>query len=349
MEGAAICFSQIEEFRVKDLFYDIINAGLWGDEGLSKGFSFSEHEADVLFEMGLLQAVGGLMVTGMDVCGVAIGGRKKERWISTLLHIEEKNRKIESLAERIVSSLKAEGMKTEVFKGVSVAKWYRNPMVRSYGDIDVVISEGFEKITDILDKKRIPFRRDHQDIVCRIEDIDVEFHPQREYVYCPKDNRTLQQLVMDYPDSPEVYLACIIVHLRRHMLTYGVGMKQTCDVAVMLRNAELNMDFMAEVIDRLHMERFCSALFGFIKRRFRVECFPIAPDCGNSSFFIEETVWRDGYILKMQREDRSKGLPALRRVAGNAWFWMKRCVRMSAVMSREAACFIPYMIKRRIS
>lgn len=222
-------------------------------------------------------------------------------------------------------------------------------MVRSYGDIDVVISESFEKITDILNRKRIPFRRDHQDIVCRIEDIDVEFHPQREYVYCPKDNRTLQQLVMDYPDSPEVYLACIIVHLRRHMLTYGVGMKQTCDVAVMLRNAELDMDFMAEVIDRLHMARFCSALFGFIKRRFRVECFPIAPDCGSSSFFIEETVWRDGYILKMQREDRSNGLPALRRVAGNAWFWMKRCVRMSAVMSREAACFIPYMIKRRIS
>ena len=348
MEGAAICFSKIEEFRVRNLFYDIINAGLWGDEGLSKGFSFSEHEADVLFEMGLLQAVGGLMVTGMDVRGVAIGSRKKERWISTLLHIEEKNRKIESLAERIVSSLNAEGMKTEVFKGISVAKWYRNPMVRSYGDIDVVISEGFEKITDILDKKRIPFRRDHQDIVCRIEDIDVEFHPQREYVYCPKDNRTLQQLVMDYPDSPEVYLACIIVHLRRHMLTYGVGMKQICDVAAMLRNAELDMDFMAEVIDRLHMARFCSALFGFIKRRFRVECLPIAPDCGSSSFFIEETVWRDGYMLKKEREERAIGISSVKRVTGNVWFWIRRCVRMSGIMPREAVWFLPYMVGRRI-
>lgn len=348
MEGAAVYFCQTEKVLMRDIFYNILNAGLWEDRNLSKDFSFSENEIDTLFEMGRLQAVGGLMMTGMNVYGISLG-KQKVRWINTLMGIENKNRKIDVLAEKIVSSLNAEGMNAEVFKGVSVAKWYRNPLARSYGDIDVVITEGFENIVNILGRKKIPFTVEHQDIVCNIEGISVEFHPQREYVYCTKDNRTLQRLVKDFPNSNEVYLACIIVHLRRHMLTYGVGMKQVCDVAVMLKNADMDMDFMAEIIRELHMERFCAALFGFLKRCLEVEVFPIGPDCGRNSLFIEETVWRDGYILKMQRENRSKGLPALRRVAGNAWFWVKRCVRMSAVMPREAACFIPYMVKRRIS
>lgn len=332
---------------MRELFYKILNKGLWGGGCCSEVFSVSEDETDILFRMGQLQAVGGIMMMGMNECGL-VPVRNKTQWISTLIHIEQKNRKIELLAERIVSGLKKEGLEAEIFKGVSVAKWYRNPLARSYGDIDVVVAEGNGKIGDILEKKGIDFKSEHQDIVCTIEGISVEFHPQREYVYCPKDNRTLQRMVREFPNSNEVYLVCIMVHLRRHILTYGMGMKQVCDVAVMLRNAELDMEFLSKIIKELHMERFCAALFGFLKRCLEVEVFPIEPDCGRNSVFIEETVWRDGYLLKMEREKRSKGLPALRRVAGNAWFWVKRCVRMSAVMPREAAWFIPYMVKRRV-
>lgn len=111
---------------MRDLFYDILNAGLWGDECLSKGFSVSEREADVLFEMGLLQAVSGLMVTGMDVCGVISDKKNKNKWIGTLLNIEDMNRRIEALAGNIVTDLKSQGITAEVFKGTSVAKWYKN-------------------------------------------------------------------------------------------------------------------------------------------------------------------------------------------------------------------------------
>lgn len=333
---------------MRGVFYRILNSGLWGGDSRSGGFSVSESQADELFEMGRLQAVGGLLMVGMEELGMT-PGIQKGKWLGMLMHIEKKNRECEALAKRILDGLRAAGMNVEVFKGGSVAEWYRNPEVRSYGDIDVVISEGFGMIESILNEKGIVYRRDHQDVVCNIEGIDVEFHPQREYTYCPEDNRTLQQLVKDFPDSAEVYLACIIIHLRRHFLTHGVGMKQVCDVAVMLRNANLDMDFMAKVIRMLNMERFCSALFGFIKRRFGVESFPVAPDCGSYSLFIEETVWRDGYMLKFEREHRAKGISSIERVVGNAWFWIKRSIRMSAVMPREAAWFLPYMIRRRIA
>lgn len=333
---------------MRELFYKILRSGLWGGDSRTRGFSVSESERKVLYKMGYVQAVSGILAMGMDECGVDLGNDSIV-WAKVLMYIERKGRKIEVLAQKIVKGLENEGLKAEVFKGPSVAKWYRNPLARSYGDIDVVVAEGNEKIEGLLSKWGVECKRLYEDVECSIEGVNVEFHQRRDFAYCPKDNRTLQQLVKDFPNSNEVYLACIMVHLRRHLLAYGMGMKQVCDVAVMLRNAELDMDFMAEIIRELHMERFCAALFGFLKRCLGVEVFPIEPDCGRNSVFIEETVWRDGYLLKMQRENRSMGLSALRRVAGNAWFWVKRCVRMSAVMPREAAWFIPYMVKRRVT
>lgn len=333
---------------MRELFYKILRSGLWGGDSRTRGFSVSESERKVLYKMGYVQAVSGILAMGMDECGVDLGNDSIV-WAKVLMYIERKGRKIEVLAQKIVRGLENEGLKAEVFKGPSVAKWYRNPLARSYGDIDVVVAEGNEKIEGVLSKWGVECKRLYEDVECSIEGVNVEFHQRRDFAYCPKDNRTLQQLVKDFPNSNEVYLACIMVHLRRHLLAYGMGMKQVCDVAVMLRNAELDMDFMAEIIRELHMERFCAALFGFLKRCLGMEVFPIEPDCGRNSVFIEETVWRDGYLLKMQRENRSMGLSALRRVAGNAWFWVKRCVRMSAVMPREAAWFIPYMVKRRVT
>lgn len=333
---------------IRELFYRILNSGLWGGGSRSEGFSVSDRERRTLFEMGRLQAVSGVLAIGMDECGVDLGSDRLS-WVKTLMYIEKRGKKIDLLARKIVEELADEGMTAEVFKGPSVAKWYRKPEARSFGDIDIVVMKGAERIEEVLRKWGIGYKREHEDVVCMIERINVEFHHRRDYVYCPKDNRVLQQLVKDFPNSNEVYLACIMVHLRRHILAYGMGMKQVCDVAVMLRNAELDMEFLSKIIKELHMERFCAALFGFLKRCLEVEVFPIEPDCGRNSVFIEETVWRDGYLLKIERENRSKGLPALRRVAGNAWFWVKRSVRMSVVMPREAVWFIPYMVKRRVS
>ena len=255
---------------MRELFYKILNTGLWGGGSRVKGLSVSDRERRTLFEMGRLQAVGGVLAIGMDECGVDLGSDRLS-WIKTLMYIEKRGKKIELLANGIVERLACEGLTAEVFKGPSVAKWYRKPEARSFGDIDIVVMKGAERIEEVLRKWGIGYKREHEDVVCMIERINVEFHHRRDYVYCPKDNRVLQRLVKEHPESAEVYLVCVMVHLRRHILTYGMGMKQVCDVAVMLRNAELDMEFLSKIIRELHMERFCAALFGFLKRCLEVE------------------------------------------------------------------------------
>lgn len=165
---------------MRDLFYDILNMGLWGEKSRTMGFSMSESQADVLFEMGRLQAVGGLIIAGMEEMGIIIDGNY-DKWKNLLINFEKKNSKMEGLAHRIISDLTSWGIKAEVFKGTSVGRWYRNPSVRNYGDIDIVVSEGMERIAGILEDKKIYFENHHDDIFCKIGGFYVEFHPQREY------------------------------------------------------------------------------------------------------------------------------------------------------------------------
>lgn len=333
---------------MRTLFYEILKAGLWGN-GINSGYShIPDKSMETLFEMGTTQAVTGILATGMETCGIKPADNSI-KWIKELMIIERKNRKMLLLTERILELLGNNGIDAEVFKGVTVAKWYKNPLARGYGDIDVVVNENIRKIEDLLKENGIVFVKEHQDVVCRMDGIRVEFHPQREYAYCPKDNRTLQRLVKNFPDSKEVYLACIIIHLRRHMLTYGVGMKQVCDVAVMLKNADLDMNFMADIIRELNMEKFCAALFGFIKKRLDVQMFPCKAEYGKYCDLIECIVWKDGYVLKINKEKRNRNLSPAIRIITNVWFWTRRCVMLAGIMPHEAIWFIPYMTKRRMT
>ena len=101
---------------MRELFYKILNSGLWGGGSRVKGLSVSENDTDILFRMGQLQAVAGVMMMGMNESGL-VPVRNKTQWISTLIHIEQKNRKIELLAERIVSGLKRRDWRLRFSKG----------------------------------------------------------------------------------------------------------------------------------------------------------------------------------------------------------------------------------------
>ena len=335
---------------MKEIFYKILNMGLWGNITLPEGSFINNKEADDIIEAGRLQAVSGIITDGIHDGKIRLGENQSIRCVQLKLTIDRQNKKIENLGNRIIEDLGNTGFKAEIFKGISVGKWYRNPHSRSFGDIDVVVNEGFEKIENLLQGKGIKYNIEHGDIVCSVNGISVEFHRYREFTYNPFTDKKLKSLLREYPNSNELYLACIMLHIRRHVITYGIGMKQICDVAVMLRYAELDMNMLCKFIKELNMEKFAAALFGFIKRRFgeEVKVYPIKPDCGSNSLFLEDIVWNDGYLLKKQREKHNSLKSSLTRICGNTWFWLKRSVRMMRIIPDESMFFIPYMIKRRL-
>lgn len=335
---------------LKSIFFHFLRLGLFGEDDECPVPKLTDTECSQLFAWSREQAVSGVWVDGVAQTPYRPPEAMWAQWIFHVMHIERMNRLLQETEQRWVKALEGNGMQAEVFKGSSVARWYRKPLYRSYGDIDLVVTQGWKNVEPYLQAKGYAYRHEEDSLAVQDGNIPIELHPWRESLYNPVVNARLRQLLSVDRAGNELYLACLMLHLRRHVLTYGIGLKQVCDVAVMLRQAPLDRDELAGILRKLRMVRFCRVLFAFLAKHLAVESgiFPVAPARDGKALLLEEVIWREGYLLKMEREAVSARRWKVRRIAGNAWFWLKRSVRLMTLMPDEAAWFIVYKILKRL-
>lgn len=336
--------------RLEDLFYSFVRMGLREDEVFQGGADvpLQAETWDALFEMARLQAVSGIFVEGVSRSGAKPGRETWLRWLGCLMQLRGANLAAARKGEEWLGRLREAGMEAEVFKGTSVGRWYPDPLARSCGDIDIVVTGGWEKAEPFLRSLGTDFRNEHGDLTFSDGGAPVELHARREYLYSPFADRRLKRILEADREGRELYAVCLILHFRRHALTYGCGLKQACDIAVMLERAGLDMRRTAALLREAGAARFARALFGFLEARLGVRSFPLPPAGGKSVKILEEIVRRDGYLLKKERERSVRGMPAFRRVASNAAFWARRSARLFRLMPGEAFWFPLFMAWRRI-
>lgn len=334
-------------------FFRFLRMGLWGRQEFGEEVSFSASQWKQLFALAHRQAV-----TGVLVDGVALGTSKPDdevwgKWIAHLFHLEKANGWIAQRGNQWISQLAEAGISASVFKGSSVSGWYPQPLHRSYGDIDVVVTGGWEKLPDFLHEMGMVSERMDEDeiIVCEKNGVYVEFHRLWECLYHRKNNARLQELCRN-DWCEEMYFVCLILHVQRHFLTYGIGLKQVCDVAVMLYATQLDYRKIAAILKELQMETFSRLLFGFISLHLcPVKDYPLPPIThGKKLEMLSEVIWQEGYELKMKQEVRSESRGgSFTRMADNACFWAKRCLRLCSILPGEAGCFLLYKARKRLN
>jgi hypothetical protein len=318
------------------------------------GRSLSADEWAQLFRFAHSQGVTGLFIDGVAQGEMRPDDELWAKWIAHLLYLERANRYIAIRGEAWVKRLGDVGISASVFKGSSVGAWYPEPLHRSHGDIDIVISEGWDNLVSVLSQEEWEtYRSDEDEIILEEKHrLLVEFHRRWEYLYNPWANRRLQQWCRNSkPLDNELYLVCLILHIQRHFLTYGIGLKQVCDVALMLRRVSLDRGRVAYLLRSLHAERFSRLLFGFIALHLGgVEVFPLSPlKSGKGLELLNDVILREGYNSKMEQElvSGSKSR-AMTRIVSNATFWTKRCYRVFSIMPGEACCFLLYKVIERL-
>ena len=342
----------MERSELLKLFFQSLRRGLWNRAEKVSDLPLSASDWKQLFELAHRQAVTGLWIDGVSEGNARPDDALWGKWIGHLFHMEKVNAFISRRGEQWVKELAEAGISASVFKGSSVAVWYPRPLHRSYGDIDIVVTGGWEKLKGFLEAQNTElFRCESDEIVIQDpQGVYIEFHRQWEYLYHPKSNARLQELCKDGL-SDEMYLVCLILHLQRHFLTYGIGLKQVCDVAVMLDSAQLNFREIADILKSLHAERFSRLLFGFIYVNLHSFVdFPLPPITkGNDYELLQKVILQEGYDLKMEQE-RVAGSQSrnLIRILDNAWFWTKRCFRLYCILPKEAFGFLVYKVSRRI-
>lgn len=336
------------------LFLRYLRMGLWSSEETYSGQALSLEDWKQLFRLAHSQGVTGLFIDGVARDSMRPENGLWDQWIAHLFYLEQANRFIAQRGEAWIKRLGDADISASVFKGSSVGDWYPEPLHRSHGDIDIVISGGWDRLEPMLvQEEREPYRSDEDEIILEEKNgLLVEFHRHWECLYNPWTNRRLQQWCRNAKAvDNELYLVCLILHIQRHFLTYGIGLKQVCDVAVMLRRASLDRNRVASLLRSLHAERFSRLLFGFIAIHLgSVEDFPLPPVTeGKGLELLHDVILREGYNLKMEQDllAGSKSW-AMARIVSNAVFWTKRCSRVFRIMPGEACCFLLYKAMERM-
>lgn len=254
------------------LLFKIIREALWGNETFFQGLS--EEDCVELWKLADKQTVSGLVYGILTQKNLSLPEMRVFEAFSIAEQIKQQGSVINEGVKRIVDIFDEAGLDYVIVKGQVVASYYREPLLRQSGDVDYYCdSENFEKSLEVASKA----------LNVEIEDNGSSYHVHFDHkgvtyeghfalvnLYNKGRKAYFQQLLDNDKGtkvdiggckvktlSPTLHVLYIFIHLYSHLTKLGVGLRQFCDMAVMLRNCheQIEMDELRKNLENLGMER----------------------------------------------------------------------------------------------
>ena len=238
---------------MRHLFYDLIRVSIGTQNRLSRLPSEAEWEG--LFDMALKQSLVGICFAGLHSLGAdsddgyAKIGMSEElffNWMGMAAHINIENDVANGQCVTLQKRIAADGLRSCVLKGQGVAALYGEKLrgFRQSGDIDIWIDASREKVIDYV-MSQAPtkdFDQKHIHFHC-FENTEVEAHWAPSVWENPRHNRILHDYFEGirerqfanvnegiYVPSPDFQVAHQLLHVYRHYVYEGVGLRQMMDL-----------------------------------------------------------------------------------------------------------------------
>ena len=185
------------------------------------------------------------------------------------------------IMEEIAGALRARGIGFFTVKGFAVARYYPKPALRTMGDCDIVVHRAdMQAAVDVM--RGLGFQGSEiSDCVqwgCDRDGLHFELHNAlvQGGEFTTTDQEDFFNDFDPYVDGETLDLSFhflfLLMHLRKHFLNYGVGLRQFMDLAVVIRGGEgLNWDWMLDRLDKLRLLRFARVCGMLLKRWFGVD------------------------------------------------------------------------------
>ena len=244
-----------------------------------------------LYSFASKQALLGLCFDGIERLGEEypeelkqnpIGRELLMTWMGVAQQIRRQNRKVNTVASKLFSMLREDGLRCCVLKGQGNALMYSNPYSRTPGDIDVWIDASRERIIEYAQKKfelEDDIRLQH--LETSLDGVPVELH----FFPCSMNNpiyhARLQKWfrrnadlqcshIVGLPDGagdiaiPTTAFNVIyqLTHLYHHFFDEGIGMRQIIDYYYIVNNDELLVirDTLQRELKHLGLWKFAGAV-----------------------------------------------------------------------------------------
>ena len=266
------------------MFFELLQVALGRRDNLSRIPTPEEWEA--LYREARRQCVLGLCFEALQRDEGQWGERHaipldlKLRWIGKVEKIVDENKKLDQQCKQLCEKFHSSHRLCCILKGQGVARLYPHPEWRQSGDIDVWVPDDRDelvKMTRRVTGKHEQVTYHHTDFRV-FADTPVELHFTPSWMCNPLYNRRLQKWFtrnavrectwrrLDDNETQsngfqvptlEFNIIYILVHILRHVLDEGIGMRQIIDYYFVLKAAE------GKIVPKLSLfglERFAGGL-----------------------------------------------------------------------------------------
>ena len=294
------------------LFYELIQVALGRKDKLSH-----TPQEDVwveLFHSAQKQSLAGVAFYAVDK--LSQQGQKPPvqilyEWIGLSEQIRQKNRLMNKRCHQLQHKLSEKDVRSSILKGQGVAQYYDEPLqeLRQPGDIDVYVDCGRKRAIEVakqfgMENPRWDYKHLHLAVW---SDTEVEVHYRVEVLLNLWKNRKLQRWfeahrkeIFDETEkggltTPSISfnLFYILLHIYRHFLYEGVGLRQLMDYYFVLRRSNsTDAAGITETLKEFGMMRFARGVMWVMQEVFGLEkeklyCEPLASE---GRFILQEVM-----------------------------------------------------------
>ena len=227
----------------------------------------------MLYSFAFKQALLGLCFDGIERLGKEypeelklnpIGRELLMTWMGKAQQIRRQNMKVNTVASKLFSMLREDGLRCCILKGQGNALMYPNPYSRTPGDIDVWVNASREDITEYA-KKHFEIGEDirYHHLETSLDGVPVELHFFPCTMNNPVYNARLQKWfkrnadlqcsnIVSLPDGigeiaiPTTAFNVIyqLMHLYHHFFDEGIGMRQIIDYYFVVSMLNVNCEML---------------------------------------------------------------------------------------------------------
>lgn len=362
----------------KELF-DLLKLSLWSRSVSSLQQLDGEEEVvaeqlrnfswNALFRLAKEQCVIGLTADVLASCKGKIGvpGDVLLIWIGLAMKLEQHNLKMNRMVISLYGKLRSLGLHPVLMKGQAFAQNYPNPLHRVCGDIDLY----FKQQDDC--KKAIEWAIrvggyahqgnesawEHKHFAVDLKGFEVELH----YQMCRFENHRLQKRLQNIIDHefavnepyyvriegeeietvpPTLSVLHQLMHITRHLLEAGVGIRQICDLAVYVDRHcdEINADILRQYVEELQLDEVAGTL-GYILVEMlglKKEKWPLGIVADHAGFIIREIF--DGGNFGHQRTAFQRNDNVFIRKWHSMTYFIKRCLLFRHLLPSESRSYL---------
>lgn len=275
----------------------LLRAGLWEAPELLRNFPpLTAVEWETIYEQSKRQTVSGIIYQALSYLPEEQlpPSSLLLRWTARVHRIELSYSRMERAIASLAKIFGSEGLHPVLQKGHAVAQFYPQPQLRVCGDIDLYFPEAQRREADDIISRRGAALHHAPDgaSVYNFGGIEVEHHSRLIELSSPLASRRLQSLlalkprpltlsdgtVIDTP-APLTNLIMINVHIMKHSIGMGIGLRHFCDYAVAYRRLipKIGEKKYLDTCRQLGIARWTNILHSFINNYLSCPIFPALP------------------------------------------------------------------------